>query len=46
MEEEEIQNSCIRGAPVILLVLSYVNADLLTRSGCEHVVLLKRVLSK
>src|SRR5271155_876034 len=40
MEEEKIQNSGIGGAPVVLLVLSYVNPDLLTRSSSEHVVLL------
>ncbi|MFZ0419911.1 MAG: hypothetical protein WAM04_17560, partial [Candidatus Sulfotelmatobacter sp.] len=41
MEEEKIQNTGVGGAPVVLLVLSHVNADLLTGSGCEHVVLLK-----
>jgi hypothetical protein len=39
MEEEKIQNSGVGGAPVVLLVLSHVNADFLTRSRCEHTVL-------
>src|ERR1700685_693660 len=41
MKEKKIQNRGIGGAPVVVLVFSYVNADLLTWSRCEHVVLLK-----
>jgi len=39
MEKEKIQNSCIGSTPVVVLVLSYVNADFLARSCCEHIVL-------
>jgi hypothetical protein len=41
MEEEKIKNSGIGRAPVILMVLRYVNADFLTRSRFKHIVLLK-----
>ena len=34
MEEEKIQNGGIGRAPVVLLVLSYINADFLTRPRC------------
>src|ERR1700733_2883168 len=40
MEKEKIQNSCIGSAPVVLLVLSYLDADLLTRPWCQHIFLL------
>ncbi len=40
MEKEKIQNGCIRGTPVVLLVLSYVNADLLTHPWRQHIFLL------
>jgi hypothetical protein len=40
MKKEKIQNGGIRGAPVVVLVFSHVDADLLTWSRCEHVVLL------
>src|ERR1700733_9032689 len=41
MEEEKIENSGIGGAAVVVLILSHVDAYLLARSRCEHVVLLK-----
>ena len=41
MKEKKVKNSGISGAPVVLLVLSHVNADFPTGSRCEHVVLLK-----
>src|ERR1700733_1942411 len=40
MEEEKVKNSGVGGAAVVLLVLSHVNTDLLTGSGCEHTSLL------
>src|SRR5208282_2530617 len=45
MKKEKIQNRGIGGAPVVLLVLSHVNADLPTWPRCEHVDLLKLRLS-
>src|SRR5580698_2444225 len=41
VKEEKIQNGSVGGAPVVLLVLRYVEADLLARSRCQHVFLLK-----
>src|SRR5271155_4837884 len=41
MKKKKIQNRSIGGAPVVLLVFSHVNTDILTWSRCEHFVLLK-----
>src|ERR1700691_3275447 len=41
MKKKKIQNRGIGGAPVGVLVFGHVNADLLTWSRCEHIVLLK-----
>jgi hypothetical protein len=40
MKKKKIQNGGIGGAPVVVLVFGDVNADLLTWSRCEHIVLL------
>jgi hypothetical protein len=40
MKKKKIQNGGIGGAPVVGLVFGHVNADLLTWSRCEHIVLL------
>src|SRR5208282_3010478 len=41
VEKEKVENRGIGRAPVILMVLGYVDADFLTRSRFEHIVLLK-----